>query len=101
MLDEADAACYPVRLACRVASVCSKPLPPLARKTAPRFKELNEYSLMSAECGCRLLPVPIWVEFGVEKVICDVHGPTRITKPNPPKKSKRSEVEGQEEIPPF
>lgn len=107
MLSESDAACYPVCESCRVAGVCTAPkLPPVKVPKPARFKSPNEYNLIPAECGCRLVPVPILVIAKKENVICDIHGITRLRKEKPSKAKRNTgkpQIPGQREIdiPPY
>lgn len=106
MLQESDAACYPVCQKCRVAGICDRPkLPDIPEPHIAKCRTPNPNSvpMVRGKCGCELVPLPILVIAKQEKVICDKHGITQIIKPSKPKKKRtgKTEIAGQQDLPPF
>jgi hypothetical protein len=108
MLNESDAACYPVCQKCRVAGICDRPkLPdiPEPHIAKCRIPSPNDMAMVLCACGCRNVPLPILMIAKTKNVICDQHGITRIVEDKAAKSKKKGkgkpQVAGQQEIPPF
>ena len=77
--------CVPACISCRTAGECSKPplrTSPAVRPSPSADWAPNRLPMVRLKCGCLGLPWPIFKEFGssIEQIICDLHGPTTITK---------------------
>lgn len=101
MIHPDDAHCYPVCQSCGVAGVCvkgpiAKPKPSPSAEWAP-----NQLPAERLKCGCLGIPWPVIKEFGssIEKIICDIHGPTTLAKKVAKRKRQpKEQVAEQDEL---